>query len=162
VEVNMIPIELVDGLVSFIKQVVKEYNLSTKIDGVNKAPSVYAGYLPTDDEDDEDELTPTDYPFVLVRFLSDSDDDDTSNVANIRLIIGTYSEDDQNGWRDALNIATRIKMELKKKQNIGPFSLTNKIQTELFEEQLRPFWHAIMDLSFNVPQVQPDWGGKFE
>lgn len=153
----MTPIELVDGLVKFIEHVVKEYKLATKVGGVNKTPSVYAGYLPTNDaEDDEVNLTPKDYPFVIVRYISDNDDLD-GVVANVRLIIGTYSEDDQNGWRDAINIATRIKIELKRQTLTGLFSLNNKIQTELFEEQLRPFWHAIMELSFNIPQVQPEW-----
>lgn len=155
----MTPIELVDGLVDFIKKVVDQYDLSTKIKDIKKAPSVYAGYLPPDNEDDES-LTPDDYPFVIVRFISDTDDIDSSDIANIRILIGTYSEDEQNGWRDTLNIATRIKIELKKKQFTGPFALTGKVQTELFEEQLRPFWHAIMDFSFVIPQVQPEvnWG----
>lgn len=156
----MTPIELVDGLVESIKGVVKDYDLSTKVDGVKKSPSVYAGYLPPDDDEDEN-LAPQDYPFVIVRFLSDTDEND-SDTTNIRLVIGTHSEDEQNGWRDALNIATRIKIELKKKQIIGPFALIGKIQTELFEEQLRPYWHVIMDLSFNIPQVQTEWSEMFD
>jgi hypothetical protein len=156
----MTPIELVDGLVEFIKVTVKEFDLSTKVDGVNKSPSVYAGYLPPDDDEDEN-LASQDYPFVIVRFLSDTDDSE-SDITNIRLVIGTHSEDDQNGWRDALNIATRVKIALKKSQFIGPFALTEKIQTELFEEQLRPFWHVIMDLSFNTPQVQTEWRNILE
>lgn len=155
----MTPIELVDGLVIFIANVVKNFNLSTKINGVNKVPTVYAGYLPPDDEDEDENPTPKDYPFVIVRFLSDTDgaDNDSYDTTNLRILVGTHSEDEQNGWRDALNIATRIKMELKKRQALGPVALTGKIQTELFEEQTRPFWHVSMDLSFNIPQVQFDW-----
>jgi hypothetical protein len=156
----MTPIELVDGLVEFISFTVKDFDLSTKVDGIKKSPSVYAGYLPPDDDEDET-LAPQDYPFIIVRFLSDTDEND-SEITNIRLVIGTHSEDEQNGWRDALNIATRVKIALKKSQFIGPFALTGKIQTELFEEQLRPFWHIIMDLSFNTPQVQTEWSGIFE
>lgn len=159
----MTPIDLVDGLVEFIEGVVKDYNLTTKIEGKNKAPSVYAGYLPPqEDDEDEEALAPKDYPFVIVRFLSDTDDIASNEVTNIRVLVGTHSEDDQNGWRDTVNIATRIKIELKKKQTLGPFALTGKIQTELFEEQLRPFWHAVMDLSFHIPQVQLEWSDHFE
>lgn len=158
----MTPIELVDGLVEFIKNVVKEYDMTTKVKGQNKVPSVYAGYLPTSDEDDDDSLQVNDYPFVIVRFLSDVDEINTNDTTSIRLIIGTHSDDGQNGWRDAMNIATRIKIELKKQQILGPFSLTGKIHTELFEEQRRPFWHVIMDLNFHTPQVQVEWGDIFE
>jgi hypothetical protein len=161
----MTPIDLVDELVEFIKGVVKDYDLTTKVEGVNKAPSVYAGYLPPqDDEEEENEevLTPKDYPFVIVRFLNDTDNINSDESINIRLVIGTRSEDEQNGWRDTLNIATRIKIELKKQQIIGPFALAGKVETELFEEQLRPYWHAIMDLSFDIPQVQTEWSDDFE
>jgi hypothetical protein len=162
----MTPIELVDSLVDFIKDTVKNFNLTTKVNGVSKSPTVYAGYLPLEDEDEEAALTPKDYPFVIVRFLTDSDgvevDVNSNDATNVRIVIGTYCEDQQNGWRDPLNIATRIKMELKKRKVIGPFALTGKIQTELFEEQVRPFWHISMDLSFNIPQVQPDWSEMFE
>jgi hypothetical protein len=162
----MTPIELVDGMVVNIQKIVKNFNLSTKIDGVNKAPTVYAGYLPLEDDDEDENLTPKDYPFIIVRFLMDTDgvevDVNSTDTTNLRIIVGTYSEDQQNGWRDALNIATRIKIELKKKKIIGPFSLTGKIQTELFEDQSRPFWHVSMDLSFNIPQVQPDWSEIFD
>lgn len=154
----MTPIELVDELVSFIEQVVKEFDLSTKVKGENKSPSVYAGYLPPPDEEDSGvDTTPKDYPFVIVRFVSETDDINVDDTVNIRLVIGTHSEDEQNGWRDAMNIATRIKIELKKAQSIGPFLLRGKVQTELFEEQLRPFWHAITELSFAIPQVKPEW-----
>lgn len=166
----MTPIDLVDDLVKFITNVVREYDLATKVEGISKTPSVYAGYLPPEDDDREEEqgeeqkenLTPNDYPFVIVYFLTETTpaEKDGGDVTNIRLLVGTYSEDDQNGWRDPLNIATRIKIELKKRKIIGPYSLTDNIQIELFEEQLRPFWHAIIDLSFYIPQVQPeiDWG----
>lgn len=153
----MTSIELVDSLVEFIKEVVKEYNLTTKVKGQSKVPSVYAGYLPSEEEEEDDSLNPNDYPFIIVRFIADTDDIGSSDSTSIRLIIGTYSEDEQNGWRDTLNIATRIKIELKKQQTIGPFALTGKIQTDLFEEQLKPYWHVIMDLDYFVPQVQAEW-----
>jgi hypothetical protein len=158
----MTPIDLVDELVKFIDSVVKNYNLATKINGLSKIPSVYAGDIPLSDEEDEEVLVPNDYPFVIVRYLSDIDDLSDNDTTNIRIIIGTFSENDQNGWRDTVNIATRIKIELKKKQTLGPFALTGKIQTELFEEQLRPFWHAVMDLSFHIPQAQLEWSDHFE
>lgn len=154
----MTPIDLIDDLVKFIQEAVRHYDLTTKVNGQTKSPSVYAGYLPTQDEEDGEEvLTPSDYPFVIVRFLSETDVLNESDTTSVLLIIGTHSEDEQGGWRDAVNIATRIKIALKKIQSIGPFVLTGKIQTELFEEQSRPFWHAIMELSFHIPQVQPEW-----
>ncbi|MEK3976060.1 hypothetical protein [Psychrobacillus sp. FSL K6-1267] len=148
-------IVLVDDLVKHIQEIIKEYDLTTKVEGFNKSPSVYAGYLPPK-EDNNGELTPNDYPFVIVRFLTDDDNIDSEDMLAIRLVIGTHSEDDQNGWRDVVNVASRIKIGIMEKRIFGPFVLTGKIQTELFEEQLRPFWHGIMDLNFNAPQIQSE------
>lgn len=147
----MTPLELVDELIKFLRKTVKDYNLETKLDGIRKAPDVYSGYLPSKTRDDDVTI----FPYIIVRFLSEEDSDE--DTVNIRLIIGTYSEDDQDGWRDVVNIATRIKIALKKVQVIGSYSLGDKIKIELFEEQPFPQWFATMDLSFTIPQVQLDW-----
>lgn len=147
----MTPIELVDALVDFIKAAVKDYDLSTKIEGLSKAPEVYSGYLPPKIKGDD----ASEFPYILVRYLSGEDDE--TDTVDIALIIGAYSEDEQNGWRDPLNIATRIKIAIKKAGIIGPYALTGKVKTELFEEQPFPYWFAVMELRFNIPQVQIDW-----
>lgn len=147
----MTSLQLVDRLIAFLKEVVKDYDLSTKVDGISKAPDVYSGYLPSKNKDDD----VSKFPYIIVRFLSE--EDSAEDTVNIRLIIGTYSEDEQDGWRDAVNIATRIKIALKKVQVIGSYSLGDKIKIELFEEQPFPQWIAVMDLSFYIPQVQLDW-----
>ncbi|MFD2087836.1 hypothetical protein ACFSND_21970 [Brevibacillus brevis] len=36
------------------------------------------------------------------------------NIVKIRVIVITYSEDEQNGWIDSLNVANRIKIGLKR------------------------------------------------
>ena len=152
----MTPIELVDALVEFLKEVVKEYDLSTKVDGISKAPDVHAGYLPPKSKDD----SATEFPYIIVRYLSEDDVD--ADTVNVGLIIGTHSEDEQNGWRDPLNIATRIKIALKKVRYIDSYSLSGPIKIELFEEQPFPYWFAIMDLNFNIPQVQFEWSDNFD
>lgn len=155
----MTPIDLVDTLVQFIKKSVRDYEMPFK-DGVVKLPSVHAGYLPPKNKTANGKEDISDFPYVLVRYLGEEDDE--SNQIALRIIIGTYSEDEQNGWRDPLNIATRIKMDLRKVRDIGPFSLTGKISTDLPEEQIYPYWFGIMDLSFNSPQVQKEWSDFFE
>lgn len=149
----MTPIELVDTIANYLKEVVKEYDLETKKDGIIKAPEIHTGYLP--DKKNSNEIDKLDFPYVIIRFLSE--DDSNVDTVNIRLIIGTYSEDEVNGWRDPVNIATRIKIALRKKRVFGPFSLIDKIKIELFEEQPFPQWFTTMDLQFNIPQVQMDW-----
>ncbi|MCT8975497.1 hypothetical protein N4T77_02685 [Clostridium sp. CX1] len=147
----MTPIELVDELVGFIKQAVKEYDLSTKANGITKAPEVYSGYLPSKGKGEDS----SEFPYVIVRYISEEDNED--DTVSIRIIIGAYNEDEQNGWRDPLNIATRLKVAFRRTQIIGSFSLKDKIEIELFEEQPFPYWFAIMDLNFYIQKVQMDW-----
>lgn len=150
----MTSVQLVDCLVKFLKDVVKDYNLETKVNGVKKAPEVYAWDLPH--KSSKSDIVAV-FPFIIVRLLTEEDAGE-ENMANIRLIIGTYSEDEQDGWRDLANIATRIKIALKSVQVIDSFALGEKIKFEIFEEQPFPQWFAEMDLSFTIPQVQLDWG----
>ncbi|CDX01297.1 Hypothetical protein DPCES_1410 [Desulfitobacterium hafniense] len=146
----MTPIELVDCLVEFFEEVVQNYALATKTGDTGKPPAVYAGYLPP-----KGKINSSEFPFIIVRYL-DEDDEEVDEV-KIGVIIGCYSEDEQNGWRDPLNIATRLKLELRKKVVFGPYALGRKIRIELFEDQPVPNWYAVMEMAFDIPKAQIDW-----
>lgn len=146
----MTPIELVKSVASFLEQTVNEYSLETKT-GETKTPQVFCGETPIKDKENEKSI----YPFLLVRF--DSEEITSDDKVSVMVEVGTYSEDEQNGWMDPLNIATRIKIALKKKGFIGPFSL-NRIKIESVVEDFRPYWFVVMELQFNIPDVQPEWG----
>lgn len=155
----MLNLNLVDDLVSFLTEALKEMQLPTKDESVLKAPTVYDGYLPPKKnvrrgESTEDE----DYPFVIVRYLGEEDDLDKEDTIHLRIIVGTYSTDEQYGWRDTLNVMNRIKIAVKKQQTIGSASLTGKIEIALFEEHLKPMWHGVMEMQFTMPQIE--WEGS--
>lgn len=147
----MTPIILVDELVKFITPVVAEFDLQSNVAGVKKAPQVLAGYLK--EKKPGAKQNPPDFPYVIVRYLDDSDTEDGS-VATVKIYAGTYSEDEQGGWRDALNILTRIKVALLKQRFIGgPFRIEYPVKTELPEEQPYPEWVAWLTLTVAIPHV---------
>lgn len=148
--------DLVDSLVIFLKEVLKDLELPTKVDEVYKAPNIYGGYPPPKPNQRNDDADSEGYPFVIVRYLGQTDVLYDKKTMSVRLIIGTYSKDEQNGWRDNLNVWNRIEVALKEKQFIGPFSLTGKIEVDLFEEHMRPTWHSTAILEFDAPQIQSD------
>ncbi|MEF7494349.1 hypothetical protein V4V34_07150, partial [Lysinibacillus sphaericus] len=125
----MLNIELLDNLVAFLNEELKEMRLSTKDENVEKAPMVYDGYLPPKATSSRrgDDTEQEDYPFVLVRFLGEADKIYDENVAELKLVIGTYSKDEQHGWRDTLNVMNKIKISLLKKRVIGAASITGTI-----------------------------------
>jgi len=146
---------LVDSLVNFLEENLKELELPTKISDVYKAPNIYGGYPPPKSSQRNDEDAEG-YPFVVVRYLGQTDVLYDKKTIAVRIIIGNYSKDEQDGWRDNLNVWDRIEIALKETQTIGAFSLAGKIEVDLFEEQMRPTWHSTAILEFEAPQVQWD------
>lgn len=155
-------LDVTDALVEFLVNALSEMSLRTKDENVLKAPTVFDGYLPPKknarrgEEDNEQE----DYPFVIVRYLSEDDELFNQNTIKFRLLIGTYSKDEQHGWRETLGVMNRIKLSLKEAQTVGCANLTGKIESALFEEQMRPMWHGVMEVEFETPQIQ--WNGSEE
>lgn len=154
----MTPIFLVDELIKFIQPVVAHFELQTNVENAPaKAPQVISGYL--QEKKPGHKQDPPDFPHVIVRYLEDNDTEESS-LGQVRIIVGTYSEDEQNGWRDSINVITRIKEALLEKRFIGrAFNIEKPIKTELPEEQPYPEWVAMMTVSVTMPQAQQeiDW-----
>lgn len=140
----MTPTLLVDELRNFIDDVVKNYWLETNKD-LNKPPQVVTGYLPPK------KSTPDpDYPFVIVRLVEGTDNQESATVT-VKIIVGTYSEDAQNGWRDVANIIQRIWTELFKRRVIAKkFRVEYPMKFEMPEEQPFPEWVGIMTTNWTV------------
>jgi hypothetical protein len=136
---------LVDELKEFVNTVVKEYCLETNKPGVEKEPQVVTGYLPPK------KLTEIpDYPFVIVRLAKGIDNQEGAMVT-VKIIVGTYSEDAQNGWRDVANIIQRIWTELYKRRIIAnKFRVEYPMEFEIPEEQPYPEWIGIMTITWTV------------
>lgn len=149
-------LNMTDELVAFFTEELSRMRLQTKDESVVKAPTVYDGYIPqkrnvkrgeVDTEED-------DYPFVIVRFLYEKDDLKGNNVMKFRVLVGTYSKDERQGWRDNLHVMNHMKFALKEAGFVGPGELTGEIELALFEEQMKPIWRGIMEVDFKTPAVQ--------
>jgi len=152
-------IVLVDELVKFIGTVVAEFELQSNVPEVKKAPQIVPGWLK--EKKPGQQQDPPDFPYVIVRYLEDTGNND-GDMATVRIIAGTYSEDVQDGWRDCMNVLTRIKEALLKQRFVGKaFRVEYPIKTELPEEQPYPEWVAFMTLNISIPSVQEE-GGYFD
>jgi len=151
----MTPIVLVDRLKEFIIPIVANFELQSNVAGIKKAPEVISGYLP--EKKPGSKQNPPDLPCVIVRYLEDNDTGD-GDTAKVKIIAGTYSEDEQDGWRDCMNVITRIKESLMEQRFLGPFKIEYPVKTELPEEQPYPEWVAFMTLTVAIPQIQEEGG----
>ena len=151
-------LSMTDELVAFFTDKLADMSLQTKDENVFKAPTVYDGYLPPkkNARRGEEDTEQDDYPFVIVRFLYEKDNLKDKNVMKFRLLIGTYSKDDRQGWRDTLDVMNHMKFALKEVVSVGPGLLTGEIETALFEEQMKPLWRGVMEVEFATPPVQLD------
>lgn len=148
-------LDILDNLVSFLQTAMKDFLLPTK-DGVEKPPTVYDGYLPAKKNvrRGEDDPEQEDYPFIIVRYMGDEDEIYKQNNIAFKIVVGTYSQDEQHGWRDTMGLMIRIKTKLREEQAIGSAMLTGKVSTALFENQSKPMWHGVMEVEFEMPQIQ--------
>ncbi|TEB13366.1 hypothetical protein [Pelotomaculum propionicicum] len=154
--INMTPIDLVDKLKEFIAPVVANFELQSNVTGIKKSPEVITGYLP--DKKPGARQDPPDIPCVIIRYIEDIDTEE-GDTAKVYIVAATYSEDEQDGWRDAVNVITRIKDALAKQRFLGgPFRIEYPIKTELPEEQLYPVWVAFMTLTVAIPHIQEEGG----
>jgi hypothetical protein len=147
-----------DALKKVISDNVSDFVLKTD-DGKEKTPKVCMQYLeekkasrmknaPVDDTDD--------YPSIIIRFLEERETGDDT-VAEFRIIAGIYCSDVQQGYRDVLNILNRIKIALKKKQNIVSFRLKKgSYSTSIPEEQETPYWIGYSNVQYVVPEIQDE------
>lgn len=151
----MSSLDIVDVLVEFLQDALKEVRLQTKDETILKAPTVYDGYLPPKQnrKRGEDDPEQEDYPFVIVRYLGEEDELFKQNTMDFRILVGTYNKDEQHGWRETLSVMNKIKFALKEANSVGAAALTGKIESALFEEQMKPTWHGVMEVSFETPQV---------
>lgn len=151
-------LSMTDEIVDFLTDKLSDMSLQTKDENVFKAPTVYDGYLPPkkNARRGEDDTEQDDYPFVIVRFLFEKDNLKDSNVMKFRLLVGTYSKDERQGWRDTLDVMNHIKFALKEVGSVGPGLLTGEIEAALFEEQMKPLWRGVMEVDFATPPVQSD------
>lgn len=150
----MTPIILVDKLIEFIEPVVADFRLETNVKGLPpRAPQVQGGYLKEKLPNQAQAQGDPDFPNVIVRFVEMTDGENGS-TATVKIMTGTHSFDEKDGWRDCMNVITRIKTALMKKGTVGPFRFNKPYLLELPEEQPYPYWAAILTLNVEVGQPQ--------
>lgn len=172
-------IKLLDELCEFTSIALKDIDLLTEDSNEKKGVSIFQGYLPEDidkaikavEEEStsdnheiisDDKLSPSfqkaksHFPYVLLRCIEEKNKINDSDEVSIRGIVGAYDPDGYTGWKDVVNIATRLKQELIKNKNHTQFLIKDEIVFILFEEQSYPFWYGVLDLKFYIPQMKPE------
>ncbi|MDT8901837.1 hypothetical protein [Anaeroselena agilis] len=141
---------MIDELVVHIKKLTTTLQFTTP-KGAHRAPQVVDGYLPP--KDPKNHNTTEDFPYVIVRYLSDETDEEGA-TAQVKVICGVYSDDDRQGWRDLLNLMSSIKTFLLSNRLFGGcFSVELPLKREIPEEQPVPEWQGVLTLNVSIPSI---------
>jgi hypothetical protein len=152
----MTSIGLIDTLTEKIEQWVAQYRLETTHQGDRKPPQVWQQFLPPKKRKEEQEIP--DYPHVIIRYVEERIKNGTNRVL-IHIIAGTVCDDHQVGFRDVLNVLTRIRNEMLKQPVFGSFQLEEEgLSIQIPEEQYAPEWVGYIAAEYSAPKVQNEGG----
>lgn len=145
----MIPVRLIEALADEIRDATKDYKL--KAEGQeDKKVTVYCQHIP-----DEDFLSDTYYPLVIVSVQEVTDDNEGISIATVGLTIGVYG-DDQEAWMDLLSIMERIRQRVCNEKIIArKYPLVMPTKFETIEAQPYPFWFGYGTLKYRVGHTNP-------
>lgn len=146
--------DMIDQLVTFIEGATSELRFRDK-QGNDLPIQVFDGYTPPKDPKKKEN---SDFPYVVVRYLGDEQNQNIS-LAQVRVICGIISIDDQRGWRDLLNLMNIIKTALLKAGIFGKrYRVEFPVKREIPEEQPAGEWFGYLTLNISTPSILEEGG----
>jgi hypothetical protein len=151
----MTPVILLDNLEEFIKKKTNNIKLQVRVRGTEqkqekeRAADLYKMRLPT--KEDETEKV----PYILLQFLTGKDGEvQEGSTCQIRIVVGTYAENDSMGAYDVLNVILRIRSELEKAGVIGGyFALKKPLEYLVYPDNTRPYFFGEMITNWSIPEI---------
>jgi len=150
--VGMSPVHLLDELCKrWLPGVIADYRMQTGR-GSAGAVTVHEDMMPPKDPEHPD------VPYVWAYLDGGTDNEDQAQTT-VGIIVGTYSEE-MDGWREAKNIAFRIRQRLLESRQIGPYPLllplTYKALDQLStESRTYPMHYMQLTTSWRMALVVP-------
>ncbi len=156
----MTPLELLDVLQSFIEEKTKDIKLPVRVSGKNgeekeRPAEVFKMALP-----DKSSGTKR-IPYVLLQFLKSADNqsagENPESFCKVRIVIATYSENGEEGALCALNLMTRIRVELLKKGMLDDrFILKGPLEMIYYPDDTAPYYLGEMMTSWKMPAIESE------
>lgn len=149
----MIPTLLQDVLVEEIKALFNGFllkNVEDKLSEIN----VHSQYLPYKTNIDDEEH----FPYIIVRMMNGEEDEEEAEC-KIVFVIGVYDESEDNqGFKDVLNIIEKIRQHIFKKQIFAnQFICKYPLKWGVNEEDVSPFYFGGIESSWSIAKItMPD------
>lgn len=153
----MTPIILLDNLAEFIKQKTENISLEVRTPPGEKAKrrpaEVHKMRLPKKEDSTKR------VPYILLQILQGEDtmDDEGGPISRckIRIVVSTYSEDQNCGAYDVLNVILRIRTELERVGIIADqFCLQKPLEYLIYPDDYAPYYFGEMMTNWTIPEIK--------
>lgn len=152
----MTPIVLLDNLAEFVKEATANIVLQVKTDPgtqqKERPAEIHKMRLPRK-EDSTKRI-----PYILLQILTGKDSHENGQQQSrcqIRIVVGTYSEDQNQGAYDVLNIILRIRTELERVGIIASqFCLQDPLEYLIYPDDYHPYYFGEMITNWSLPEIK--------
>ncbi|MCL2694059.1 MAG: hypothetical protein FWE60_03005 [Oscillospiraceae bacterium] len=98
-------------------------------------------------------------PYIILQLLTGDDTqaegEQPDSSCKVRIIVGTYSENDSVGALDVLNVITAIRIALLKKRVVGEqFSLKMPLEYLIYDNDSRPYFFGEIMSIWEMPAIE--------
>jgi hypothetical protein len=149
----MTPLDLMQSLKAYCEEKTKDMILVSRVsengsEPGERPPRVFIGNLP--DKEAESKQA----PYILLKLLTTKTDDE-ENIARVRIIIVTFSEDKQENYIQCLNVLGKITTSLLEDVVISNrYSCQKPIETIIYDDDLEVYQIAEAMTIWELPQIQ--------
>jgi hypothetical protein len=149
----MTPLDLMQSLKAYCEEKTKDMILVSRVsengsEPGERPPRVFIGNLP--DKEAESKQA----PYILLKLLTTKTDDE-ENIARVRIIIVTFSEDKQENYIQCLNVLEKITTSLLEDVVISNrYSCQKPIETIIYDDDLEVYQIAEAMTIWELPQIQ--------
>lgn len=155
----MTPIVLLDNLAEFVKEqtanIILQVRTEPGADKKERAAEVHKMRLPKK-EDSTRRI-----PYILLQILTGKDGKndrgEQESTCQIRIVVGTYSEDEDVGSYDVLNVIMRLRTELQRNKILAEqFVLQDPLEYFIYPDDYHPYYFGEMITNWSLPEIKQE------
>jgi len=155
----MTPIVLLDNLAEFVKEqtanIILQVRTEPGADKKEREAEVHKMRLPKK-EDSTRRI-----PYILLQILTGKDGKndrgEQESICQIRIVVGTYSEDEDVGSYDVLNVIMRLRTELQRNKILAEqFVLQDPLEYIIYPDDYHPYYFGEMITNWSLPEIKQE------
>lgn len=155
----MTPIVLLDRLAEFVEKqtanIVLQVRTAPGEPHKERPAEIHKMRLPKK-EDNTNRI-----PYIILQLLTGKDGKnergEKESTCQVRIVVATYSEDENVGAYDVLNVIMRIRTELERVGIIAEqFCLQDPLEYIIYPDDCHPFYFGEMITNWTLPEIKQE------